>query len=76
MLGVDGAGPGCVGADSDVGVHGADVGIVQDEVGVIVVKRPFVLKAGKVKCAEYRKPKDISVFLAGYFFEVTKFETL
>lgn len=76
VLGVDGAGPGCVGADGDVGVHGADVGVVQDEVGVIVVKRPFVLKAGKVKCADYSKPKDISVFLAGYFFQTIKFKTL
>lgn len=47
-LGVDGAGAGLVGADGDVGVHGAHAGIVQNEVGV-VVKLLFVLVSGEGK---------------------------
>lgn len=43
-LGVDGAGAGRVRADRDVGVHGADAGVVQDEVGVVVVELAFVLR--------------------------------
>lgn len=42
-LGVDGAGARCIRADSDVSVHGAHVGIVQDEVGVIIVELTFIL---------------------------------
>lgn len=39
----DGAGAAGIRADGDVRVHGADAGVVQDEVGVIVVELTFVL---------------------------------
>lgn len=42
-LRVDGAGPGGVRADGDVGVHGAHAGVVQDEVGVVVMELTFIL---------------------------------
>lgn len=48
-LAVDGVGPRGVRADGDVGVHGAHAGIVQDEVGVVVVELTFILVRGKGK---------------------------
>lgn len=47
VLAVDGAGSGCVCADGDVSVHGAHVGVIQDEVRVVIVKLPFILVCGK-----------------------------
>lgn len=47
-FGVDGARAGRVRADGDVGVHGAHVGVVQNEVG-IVMKLLFVLVSGEGK---------------------------
>lgn len=42
-IAVDGVGSRCVCADGDIGIHGAHVGIVQDEVRVIVVELTFIL---------------------------------
>lgn len=50
---VDGVGSGGVRADSDVGIHGAHAGIVQDEVRVVVAELTFVLIglwAGEASC--------------------------
>lgn len=40
---VDSVGSGGVRADSDVRVHGAHGGVVQDEVRILVVERTFIL---------------------------------
>lgn len=48
-LAVDGAGAVRVCADGDVGVHGAHAGVVQDEVGVILVELAFILTGGEAK---------------------------
>ena len=51
-LGVDGAGSGRIRADGDVGVQGAHVGIVGDDVGVVVMELPFILVSGEGKGKE------------------------
>lgn len=40
----DGAGAGGVRADGDICVHGAHAGVVQDEVGVVVVELTLILR--------------------------------
>lgn len=57
-LAVDGAGSGGVRADGDVGVHGAHVSIVQDEVGVVVMELTFVLVSGNGKRGRGKKAKQ------------------
>lgn len=56
-LPVDGAGARGVCADSDVGVHGADAGVVQDEVRVVVMQLAFVLVSVDMQMIRWKKRK-------------------
>lgn len=58
---VDRTGSGGVCADSDVGVHGAHVGIIQDEVRVVIMELTFILIREKWKETKKEKQKSEDV---------------
>lgn len=61
-LPVDGAGARGVCADGDVGVHGADAGVVQDEVRVVVVQLTFVLVSAEMQMIRRKKRESTVIF--------------